>query len=133
MKQLIQLKEPIGEITNPIDLFNKIKKINIDYEQENLIAFYLNTKNQIINNEVIFKGGLNNCLIDPKTLFRKALLNNAYSIIIAHNHPSGSLKPSPEDIETTDTLKQAGDLISIQLLDQIIFNKKEFYSLLEGV
>ena len=133
MKQLIQLKEPIGEITNPIDLFNKIKKINIDYEQENLIAFYLNTKNQIINNEVIFKGGLNNCLIDPKTLFRKALLNNAYSIIIAHNHPSGSLKPSPEDIETTDTLKQAGDLISIQLLDQIIFNKKEFYSLMEGV
>ena len=133
MKQLIQLKEPIGEITNPIDLFNKIKKINIDYEQENLIAFYLNTKNQIINNEVVFKGGLNNCLIDPKTLFRKALLNNAYSIIIAHNHPSGSLKPSPEDIETTDTLKQAGDLISIQLLDQIIFNKKEFYSLLEGM
>lgn len=132
MKQLIQLKEPIGEIKDPVQLFDKIKKINIDYEQENLIVFYLNVSNQIIDNEVIFKGGLSSCMIDPKTLFRKALLNNAHSIIIAHNHHSGNLKPSWEDRDTTNKLKRAGDLISIKLLDQIIFNKKEFYSLQEG-
>lgn len=129
MKQLIQLKESIGEIKDPVQLFDKIKKINIDYEQENLIVFYLNVSNQIIDSEVLFKGGLNSCLVDPKTLFRKALLNNSFNIIIAHNHPSGNLKPSFEDREITRKLKEAGDLISINLLDQIIFNKKEFYSL----
>ena len=132
MKQLIQLKEPIGEIKDPVQLFDKIKKINIDYEQENLIVFYLNVSNQIINSEVLFKGGLSSCMVDPKTLFRKALLNNAYSIIIAHNHPTGNLKPSFEDRTITNKLKKAGDLIDIKLLDQIIFNKKEFYSLQES-
>ena len=95
MKQIFILKEKIGVITQPSDIFNKIKKINIDFKQENFIVLYLDTKNKLIKSEVLFKGGLNGCLIDPKTIFRNALLNNANSIIIAHNHPSGSLEPGP--------------------------------------
>lgn len=132
MKQLIQLNEPIGEVNKPTELFKKIKRINIDYKQENLIVFYLNAKNQVINKEILFKGGLDACLIDPKTLFRKALLKNALSVIICHNHPSSNLNPSTGDLEVYKRLKDAGKMLSICVLDSIIFNKKEFYSLNGG-
>ena len=131
MKQILILKEKssINKISSPIDLFKKIKKINIDYSQENFLLICLNTKNKIIYSENIFKGGLNACLICPKTLFRKALLKNSNSIIIAHNHPSNSLKPSEEDKEVFNKLKEIGDILDLKVLDSIIFNKNKFYSL----
>src|SRR3989344_7367004 len=116
MKQIIILKEDKG-INSPIDLFKNIKKINIDYQQENVILFCLDTKNNIINTEILFKGGLRDCICDPKTLFRTALLNNSNSIIIAHNHPSNSLTPSKEDLDIYNRLKEAGKIISLNVLD----------------
>ena len=130
MKQIKYLKESEG-ISKPSDLFNNIKSIDIDYNQENLILFYLDTKNKVIKSEILFKGGLNSCSIDPKTIFRNALINNSNSIIIAHNHPSGDLKPSNEDINVFKDLVKIGDIISLKVLDSIIFNKKEFYSINE--
>ncbi|GAG74993.1 unnamed protein product, partial [marine sediment metagenome] len=123
--------EPINRIAQAGDLFNKIKKINIDYNKENLIVFYLNTKNQVLHSEIVHMGGLDACIVDPKTIFRIALLKNSNGIIIAHNHPSGDLKPSTEDIDIFERLKQVGDIISLKCLDSIIFNKKEFYSMHE--
>jgi len=129
MEELLILKEPINNISDSRDLFNKIKGININYKQENFIVFYLNTKNQLIETEVLFKGGLNYCAVDSKTLFRNALIKNSNAIIIAHNHPSGDLNPSYEDKEIYDKLKQAGEILQLRVLDSIIFNEKEFYSL----
>ena len=129
MKEIIELKEPLGKVLSASDLFGKIKQIAIDYCQENFIVFYLNTSHQIIDAEVVFKGGLGSCLIDPKTLFRKALLRNAHSLIVAHNHPSGNLNPSTEDEEVYATLCQAGDVLGLKLLNSIIFNKTSFYSI----
>ena len=129
MKQIYILKEPTNKINQAGDLFNKIKKINIDYTKENFIVFYLNTKNQVIHSEIVHMGGLDACIVDPKTIFRIALLKNSNGIIIAHNHPSNDLKPSTEDNDIFAMLKNAGDLISIKCLDSIIFNKKEFYSM----
>ena len=77
MEQLLELKEPIGLVTKPSDIFDKIKNINIDYEQENFIVFYLNTQNKVIEAEALFKGGLNACLMDIKTLFKNALIKNS--------------------------------------------------------
>lgn len=128
MKQLF-IMEYKTEIKQPSDLFKSIKRINIDYKQENLILICLNTKNNILKKEIIFIGGLNACLVDPKVIFRKALKNNSSSIIIAHNHPSGILEPSTEDINLFKVLKQGGNLLDIKVLDSIIFNKKTFYSL----
>ena len=85
--------------------------------------------NKVLSCENIFKGGLNACLICPKTLFRKALLKNAHKIIIAHNHPSKDLKPSSEDKEVYSRLKKAGEILTLKVIDDIIFNKTEFYSL----
>ena len=129
MKELITLKESLNNVNDSKELFNKIKKINIDYSQENVIVFYLNSNNGIISSEVLFKGGLNCCVLDPKILFRKALLNNANSLIIAHNHPSGSLAPSEEDILSFKNLIEGAKLLDLALLDSIIFNKEHFYSL----
>jgi len=127
MKQITILKEQIGKVTSGADIFNKIKKINIDYAQENFIVFYLDNKNKVINNDVLFKGGLSECLIDPKTLFRNALKNNTSAIIISHNHPSGNLEPSTEDISVFEMLKKGGEILGVRVLDSIIFNEKEFY------
>ncbi len=128
MKQILILKENKG-FTNPTEVFKNIQKIKIDYSQENFLILCLDTKNKLIYSEVIFKGGLNASLICPKTLFRKALLKNSNSIIIAHNHPSNDLNPSYEDKEVFNRLKDAGEILDLKVLDSIIFNKKEFYSL----
>ena len=131
MNQLINLKKEPGSITNAKILFDKIKEINIDYTQENFILICLNSKNKLINSKIMHIGGLNECTIDTKTIFRKALLSNANSVIFAHNHPSDDLKPSIEDIKIYDQLKKAGKIISIKCLDSIIFNKTEYYSMEE--
>lgn len=128
MNQVFILKELENKISQPGDLFNNIKEINIDYEQENLILFCLNTKKQIVHSEIVFKGGLNSCSVDPKTIFRIALKYNSDSVIVAHNHPSGDLKPSSDDINVFEMLKKAGEIIGVKCLDSVIFNKKEFYS-----
>ena len=130
MKHIIHLNESQG-IRDSVDLFKKIKKIDIDYSQENFILICLDTKNKIISQEIIFKGGLNHCVADPKTIFRKALLVNANCIVVAHNHPSGDLEPSVEDRNVYYALKEAGNILTLRCVDSIIFNKKEFYSFLE--
>jgi DNA repair protein RadC len=129
MKQLLNLKENTGSINSPTDLFGKIKTISIDYSQENFLVFYLDTRKVLIDTEVVFLGGLNSCLICPKTLFRKALVKKSTSIIVAHNHPSGNLKPSEEDISIFDKLQEAGELIAVEVLDSIIFNENSYYAM----
>lgn len=132
MKEILILKEPEKQINTPDKLFDGIKKINIDYKQENLILFCLSTKKQLIHSEVIFKSGLNACYIDPKTLFRIALQHNSDTIIIAHNHPSGSLTPSIDDTDIFTRIKNCGEILYLKCLDSIIFNKKEFHSMRMG-
>jgi|SRR3989344_7362728 len=133
MEQIFTLKEELKNIKSPSDIFKKILKFKIDYNQENLIVFYLNVKNKVIHSEVIYKGGLNECIAEPNIIFRKALLKNSYSIIMAHNHPSKDLTPSEPDLNVFERLKDGGKLLNIKVLDSIIFNKKEFYSLVEGL
>ena len=131
MKQILILKEK-KSISSAKDLFKNIQKINIDYTQENFLLFCLDTKNKVLSCEIIFKGGLNACLVCPKTLFRKALLKNSGKIIVAHNHPSNNLKPSEEDLNIYNKLKKLGDDLDLKVLDDIIFNKKEFFSMKEN-
>ena len=128
MKQILTLKENKG-FTNSAEVFKSIKKIDIDFKQENFLILCLNTKNKLIHSEVLFKGGLNACLICPKTLFRIALKYNSNSVILAHNHPTEDLTPSYEDTDIFKRLVKAGETIDIKVLDSIIFNEKEFYSL----
>ena len=129
MKQIFIIKEPIDRILSASSLFSQVKKINIDCKKENLILICLNSQNQIIHSEVIAMGGLDRCICDPKTIFRIALKHNSANIILAHNHPSGCVKPSSDDYEVYERIKKAGEIISIKCLDSIVFNKKEYFTL----
>ena len=99
-----------------------------DFDQEVFHVLFLNRNNVLIAEKQIFKGGVSATVIDPKLVFKEAVNHLASSIIIAHNHPSGSLTPSRADIEITKKLSEGGKLFDIQLLDHLIVSGKGFYS-----
>lgn len=136
MEKLIKFYEEKDKtkIREADDVFNNIRKIDINHDQENLLVFYLDTRHRLIDCEVLFKGGVNECCLDPKVIFRRALLKNAVGIIVAHNHPSGNLTPSMDDIKSLNTLKKGGDFLDISVLDGVIFSENNYISMLnEGV
>ncbi|HWI47283.1 MAG TPA: DNA repair protein RadC, partial [Rummeliibacillus sp.] len=99
--------------------------------QENFVTLFLNVKNQIIHQQTIFIGSLNASIVHPREIFREAVKRSAASIICAHNHPSGNPSPSPEDIDVTKRLQEAGLIIGIELLDHVIIGDHQFISLKE--
>lgn len=96
---------------------------------EKFIAVLLNTKNEVINWEVISIGSLNASIVHPREVFNRAIKRSAASLIVVHNHPSGHVDPSREDINITKRLFEAGQLIGIPLIDHIIIGRDKYYSL----
>ena len=88
----------------------------------------LNNNSDVLGHAVISEGGIANAYVDLRIIFQAALLANATHIIIAHNHPSGSLKPSTDDINLTNRIKRAGDVMNIKLLDHIILTEGGYCS-----
>ena len=101
-------------------------------KQEHMKLLMLNSKSMLIGENVISKGTVNASLITPRELFIEALQKNAVTIVILHNHPSGDPTPSQEDILTTKRIKEAGDIIGIQLLDHIIIGNNCYTSFSES-
>lgn len=99
--------------------------------QEHFVVLFLNVKNEIIHKETIFIGSLNSSIVHPREIYREAVKRSAASIICAHNHPSGNPSPSPEDINVTKRLLEAGSLMGIELLDHVIIGDHQFISLKE--
>ncbi len=130
MKEIFVLKESTThKVSTPRDLFKQTLKVNIDHKQENCIIFYLDNRNKVIDAEILFKGSINSCLIDPKIIFKNALLKSAVNLAMAHNHPSGDLKPSNEDKKTYSKLQSMANSLDLSFIDSIIFNENSFYSL----
>lgn len=84
----------------------------------------LDVKNRVIGIHTVSIGNLNSAIVSPREVFKAAILANAASIIVGHNHPSGDVTPSPEDIQVTTTLQQAGKLLGIEVLDHIIVGEE---------
>ncbi len=97
-------------------------------KKENFLAFYLDTQNRFIERQIISIGTLNASLVHPREVFEPAIVLHSASIIIAHNHPSGELEPSKEDMEVTKRLKEAGFLLGIEIVDHIILTKNGYFS-----
>jgi DNA repair protein RadC len=89
-------------------------------DREHFIVIGLDNQNYPIYREIVSIGTLDSALVHPREVFRKAIMMSTKSIIIAHNHPSGTTKASPQDIETTKKLKAAGELLNIPVIDSII-------------
>jgi len=119
-------------IKNPMDV-NKYLEEFKNEDREHFIVIGLDTKNKPCYREITALGTLNSTLVHPREVFKKAIIMSCNTIIIAHNHPSGDLKPSSEDLEVTKKLKQAGDLLGIKLLDHIIVSNKGFKSIIGEV
>jgi DNA repair protein RadC len=99
--------------------------------QEHFVVLFLNVKNEVLHKQTIFIGSLNSSIVHPREIFREAVKRSAASIIAAHNHPSGNPSPSPEDIEVTKRLIEAGSIMGIELLDHVIIGDHKFLSLKE--
>lgn len=121
-------------IRSPRDAYKVFNSV-LDMENlpnEHFVMLSLNTKNEVVGVHTIFVGSLNSSIVHPREVFQRALLNNAASIMVAHNHPSGNPTPSPEDIDVTKRLKEAGGIVGIELLDHIIIGHEgRYFSLRE--
>ena len=120
---LLPVDRPV--IETPEDAFAQLDYLR-DRKQECLSVITLDGANRIIDNAVVFQGTLDYSLVHPREIFAKALEDRAASIILAHNHPSGSLEPSPEDEEVTTRLMEIGNLIGIKVVDHLIITKAGF-------
>jgi len=98
--------------------------------KENFRGLYLNSHYQLIHDEIISIGTLTSGLVHPREVFRPALEYGAVAVIVAHNHPAGSLKATIADEETTAQLKQAGEVLGIDFLDHLIIADDKFISLI---
>lgn len=104
-------------------------KYNIGFaDSENVLVMFLNSTGKIIKSEIVFKGTTNRSLVGTDIILRKAILLKSKAIIICHNHPSGKVEPSHEDIIITSNLKKAAELMDIKLLDHIIVSNLNYYS-----
>ena len=119
------------KISFPPDVLPLIRHY-ADRKQEHFICVSLNGANEVINSRIVSVGLVNKTQVHPREVFADPITDRASAIIVAHNHPSGELKPSREDMDITLQLKTAGETIGIRLLDHIIFNHKGYYSFLEN-
>ena len=117
-------------VSRPSDAVPLLADIR-DERKEFFVCLYLNARNQLIHKEVVSIGSLSASIVHPREVFRAAVQHSAASIILAHNHPSGDVSPSQEDIELTRRLSEAGGIMGIELLDHLIISPLDFLSLKE--
>jgi DNA repair protein RadC len=117
-------------ISFPPDVLPLIRHF-ADRRQEHFICVSLNGANEVIATRVVSVGLVNKTQVHPREVFADPITDRASAVIVAHNHPSGSLEPSKEDLDITAQLKSAAEILGIRLLDHIVFNQKGYYSFLE--
>ena len=115
-------------ITSSTDVANYLQTLLKDYKHEVFAVLFLNRSNKINHFQIISEGGITGTVADPRIILKKALEEDAVSIILCHNHPSGSLKPSKADEELTYKIKEAAKYFDIKVLDHLIVSDDGYYS-----
>ncbi len=118
-------------VRSPQDVANLLLAEMSFLDQEQLKVVLLNTKNQVVSVAEVYRGSVNTSLIRTSEVFRQAVRENCPAIIVVHNHPSGDPTPSPDDIEVTKHLVEAGKALDIDILDHLIIGGQRFVSLKE--
>ena len=118
-------------IQSPADAANLLMYEMMNLEQEHLRVILLNTRNRVITVPTVYVGSLNTSVVRLAEVFKPAIVHNAAAIIVCHNHPSSDPSPSPEDVSVTRHLVQAGEMLSIPVLDHIILGRHRFVSMKE--
>ncbi|MEG2351636.1 MAG: DNA repair protein RadC [Bacilli bacterium] len=120
------------KFNSSIKIFNYFKSVFSGEEQECFFCLYLDQNKRLIDKKLLFKGTLNKSLIHPREIFKAAYLSSAASIICVHNHPSGNVIPSEDDINVTKMLRSIGILQGIPVIDHIIIGNNNYYSFYEN-
>lgn len=123
------VEEPKRKICSPKDVYTLMYPKMREQKKERFITLYLDTKNQILKEEVVSVGSLNASIVHPREVFKSALMESSASVIMVHNHPSGDPSPSREDIMVTEKLVEGGKLLGIDILDHIIIGDGRYVSL----
>ncbi|EKE13997.1 MAG: hypothetical protein ACD_12C00720G0007 [uncultured bacterium] len=118
-------------IKSPKDIFSLLKEKVVNFHKEYFMVASLDNRNKIISIDVVSIGTLSSSLIHPRETFETAIKNHAALIIICHNHPSGELKPSEDDLIITQNLVKAGKLLGIEVADHLIITKDGYLSFRE--
>lgn len=119
------------KITDSQSAFDTIYPHLGDLNHEEFWVIFLNRANQVIGKQNVSKGGVSGTVVDPKVVFKMAVQFPASAIILAHNHPSGNLKPSQADHQLTRKLKDAGRSLDIPVLDHLIIGDREYFSFVD--
>jgi DNA repair protein RadC len=119
-------------ISKPEEILKSIPSLALS-DREVLVGLYLNSRNQVIAHHVISMGSVSANLVHPREVFKLAIVKNACSVIVAHNHPSNNADPSKADLAVTRRLKNAGMILGIKLVDHIIITPNgRAYSIIKG-
>jgi len=116
-------------INSPQDIADQVQYQMAGLEQEELWVLLLDTRNHLLQTHHLYKGSLNASSVRPAEIYRAGIRDNAASLIIVHNHPSGDPSPSPEDIRLTKMLVEAGNLLELPVLDHVIIGARGFVSI----
>jgi DNA repair protein RadC len=117
-------------VSSPADAYALVRDLRTA-RKEHLVALYVDAQNRLIARETVSIGSLNTTRTHPREVLQPAIVNSALAFILAHNHPSGSLDPSRDDVEFTRTMARAGELMGISLYDHLIVSSRGFVSLRE--
>lgn len=120
----VRMPEQVAHVTRQI--------LDVDCTREHFIVYHLDGNHQIINYNIAGIGTANSCPVHPRDVFQAVLLNGSVSIVVAHNHPSGSTTPSKEDVDITKKLTKAADLLRIKVLDHVIVTNDGYRSMRES-
>jgi DNA repair protein RadC len=118
-------------IKKPEDVFDLMKSSFQDLDREHFKVVHLNTKNQVLKIETTAIGILSSSPVHPREVFKEAIKMSSAGLILAHNHPSGDPSPSQDDILLTTRLREAGEILGIQVIDHVIFGDNRYVSLKE--
>lgn len=116
------------QISSSVDLYKVLQPFLSDLQTEEFWVVFLNQSNRVIGKTRLTSGGINQSVVDIRILFKAALEHFATAIVVAHNHPSGNLKASAEDLKITKQIFEAGKLLNIQLLDHLIITQDSYLS-----
>jgi DNA repair protein RadC len=124
----LAMTPPRNRVMGAQDAFAVIAPMLESAAEEHAVMLLLDARHHVIAISQISSGGVSGTVVDPKVVFRAALLANASGVIFAHNHPSGDVAPSPDDLALTRRLGEAGELIGCQLLDSVVIGDGRYYS-----
>ena len=120
--------QKITKITSSKSVFELLQPLIGELQHEEFWIVYLNNSNKVLHKAQLSKGGITGTLVDVRLVMKQALELGAVGLILAHNHPSGTFKPSAADKQITQKLKRSAEVLDIKVLDHLIITQKEYYS-----